>query len=176
MPAIYRPFQQIVGGDQSTTPPTLGEESRGVTYAAFKTAIDALRGPSGMFPPLKTAVEGILSIVTIIDVRPWLAHLVRVLTIISKQKYSQNKEDFWDITRKLDAIRLIIERYQMHNSQDILESRLKELSQFVIAYYLWDAVKLIEPPGQSRSCWIGSSGLSSITFSGVWQRVQQMPV
>lgn len=59
----------------STHSPSLAAESGGIAYEALKTALEALRGPAGMFPPLKTAVEGIISILTIVDVRDLLAHI-----------------------------------------------------------------------------------------------------
>lgn len=62
------PFLKAVDGGRSTSSPTLVAKSRDIAYATFKATIDVLRGSSGMFPPLQIAVEGIISIVTIIDV------------------------------------------------------------------------------------------------------------
>jgi len=58
------PKEYVIGGRN----PTLVSESRGVVFATLRTALDALKGPSVMFPPLQTTVEGILSIVNAVDV------------------------------------------------------------------------------------------------------------
>ena len=63
-------------GGQSTASPTLVAEFPGIAYAGLKTTLEAFRGPVGIFPPLKIAVEGILSILAIVDVRIPLEQIV----------------------------------------------------------------------------------------------------
>lgn len=62
------PFQKLAGGNKSITPPTKVSEAGGIFYTGLKLTLEALRGPATAFPPLKAAVEGTISILTIVDV------------------------------------------------------------------------------------------------------------
>ena len=128
-PTVDSPFQKIVVVNQPTTPHTLPSEAGGVAYAGLKTTLEALRGPAAIFPPLKTAVEGIISILTIVDVRSRLSHtnLLEYSYMMTKQKYIQNKQDFQDLKQNIEALRSIVEVYGSH---DALKPRISSLSKY----------------------------------------------
>jgi hypothetical protein len=48
-----------------------------------------------------------------------------------QQKVSQNQSDFEALTRKLEAIMAIVQRYHKDNSIDALGTRVEGLSQYV---------------------------------------------
>ena len=64
-------FQQIVGGNHRIKT-IFPDAPGGIAYAGLKTTLEALRSPAGAFPPLKAALEGIIGILTIVDVRAQL--------------------------------------------------------------------------------------------------------
>ena len=122
------PSLHAIGGSLSTSSPTLVTESGDVVYETFKAIIEALKGPAGIVSPIKTAVEAVSSIVTIIDVRVPLSYIYTSKYSLLWQKFLQNKENIRDLTRKLEATTLLVECYQNDRFPDTPRNHVKTLS------------------------------------------------
>ncbi|KAF8972051.1 hypothetical protein BDZ97DRAFT_1913295 [Flammula alnicola] len=79
-----------------------------VAYEGLKLVLQGLSDCSGMFPPLKTAAGGLLTIIKIADA------------------VSANKEELEDLKAKLEAIISIIKKYQKYNGLRVLDHRIED--------------------------------------------------
>ncbi|KAF8972031.1 hypothetical protein BDZ97DRAFT_1913280 [Flammula alnicola] len=84
-----------------------------VAYEGLKLALQGLSDCSGMFPPLKTAAGGLLTIIKIADA------------------VSVNRRELEDLKAKLEAIISIIKKYQKHNGLRALDHRIEDFCQAI---------------------------------------------
>ena len=114
--------------------PTLVVELREIAEVSIRTLIESLKEISITFPQLQAIVEVVSSVVSIVNVRVLLVQTTPSgLLTVSQQRFSQDEEVFQALRRKLEAIMSIVEHYQKHGSMGALESRIKDLSPFVMS-------------------------------------------
>lgn len=124
------------GGESASS--SLAAERRGVAFQAFKTMLGTMNEVAGIFPPLKSATGGLLSVLTIVDVSYSPNMLAQSGNAHSHmlQRAIQNQKEFNDVTQHLEAILATLNRYKQYGLQGTLEDHLRELSKSVNALHI----------------------------------------
>ena len=125
-------LSQSIDETPAPAPVSLAAERRGVAYEAFKTTLGMLNEVSDGFPPLKLAAAGLLNVITILEVRGISVRAVlRRRAQVTRQRAVQNDSEFNNMTKQLNAILTILNRYKQHGLQSAVKDHLQELSEFV---------------------------------------------
>ena len=112
--------------------PSQEEPSRRIANAAsvgfegLKTTLRTIKETADVFPPLKSAVGGLLALIEMVEVcvvNDWLQSFAH----LGAQKTVQNRDDFADLTRKLAAVVSIVSEHRHDSESSPFTRRLNGL-------------------------------------------------
>ena len=89
-PPLPNIYQSIVVGPAGDEAPGRMADLASAGFQGLKTALRVVESVSGVFPPLKSAVAGLLGVIDIVEVRDFQLNVVMVLTV-PRQPLKTNK-------------------------------------------------------------------------------------
>jgi hypothetical protein len=115
-------------GDSSTGRIT---ELAAVGFQGLKTTLQVLERASGVFPPLKSVIGGILGVIEVVEVRNFkdVLPLARCPEHLRSQMTYQNHQDYKDLEQKLATVVSIIKSHSDRSTTSpAFDNRLKSFS------------------------------------------------
>ena len=94
-------------------------------FEGVKTTLRLVEKAACVFPPLQSAVAGLLGVIDIVEVRSFQLNIVIVMVLTVPQTTSQNQRDRQDLEQKLTAVVSVINNY---STTPTFTSRLEGLS------------------------------------------------